>query len=161
MALTAGGAIISQAGQAQQAQAAAGEASYRAQVARNNQQVASWNAQRALQQGQVAEDQQRQKTAQAIASQRAQMAGQGSDINSGSDVDLIGDTARSGEFKAQCIRNDAQDNAYKFELGANAAAGQASLADSQASNDLSSFNTSLLGSSLSGAGKNLMAPRGT
>src|SRR5476649_2943705 len=119
MALTAGGAIISQAGQAQQAQAAAGEASYRAQVARNNQQVASWNAQRALQQGQVAEDQQRQKTAQAIASQRAQMAGQGSDINSGSDVDLIGDTARAGELDAQTVHNNAALKAYDSQLQAN------------------------------------------
>src|SRR5476649_255 len=106
MALTAGGAIISQAGQAQQAQAAAGEASYRAQVARNNQQVASWNAQRALQQGQVAEDQQRQKTAQAIASQRARSASQGADIGSGSDLDLVGDLARAGEFDADTIAND-------------------------------------------------------
>src|SRR5689334_11493864 len=92
---------LQMAGQVQQAQTQAevqaNQANYLAQVARNNQQVADWNAQRALQQGQVDEDRQRQKTAQQIGAQRALLAGQGGDINSGSDIDLVGDTARAGE----------------------------------------------------------------
>src|SRR5215472_14771345 len=77
------------AGQAQQAQIQGNQANYLAQVARNNQQVSEWNAQRALQRGQADEDRERQKTAQQIGSQRALLASQGGDINSGSDVDLI------------------------------------------------------------------------
>lgn len=118
----------------------AGQARYMAQVARNNQQVAQWNAQRALQQGQVAQDQQRQKTTQAIGQQRAALASQGGDVNSGSNLDLIGDTARSGEFAAQTIGNDAQARAYKFLLDANSAAGQASLYDTRAANIWSTYN---------------------
>ncbi|SKA37804.1 hypothetical protein SAMN02745126_05960 [Enhydrobacter aerosaccus] len=127
-----------------QAQIQANQASYMAQVARNNQQVAQWNAQRALQQGQVQQDLQRQKTAQAIGQQRAALASQGGDINSGSSVDLVGDTARSGEFSAQTIGNDAQARAYKYLLDANTAAGQASLYDTQASNVWSTYRNNLL-----------------
>jgi hypothetical protein len=133
------------AGQAQQAQIAQNQANYLAQVARNNQQVAEWNAQRTLQQGQVDEDRQRQKTAQQIGAQRASLASQGGDINSGSDVDLIGDTARAGEFNAQTIRNNAQLNAWKDRLQGNLYGGQASLYGSQAANAWLPFNNSLLG----------------
>ncbi|MBS0520511.1 MAG: hypothetical protein JSR90_17580 [Proteobacteria bacterium] len=126
--------------QAHQAQIQAGQAGYMAQVARNNQQVAQWNAQRALQQGEIQQDQQRQKTTQAIGQQRAALASQGGDVNSGSNLDLIGDTARSGEFAAQTIGNDAQARAYKFLLDANSAAGQASLYDTRAANIWSTYN---------------------
>lgn len=127
-----------------QAQMEADQARYMAQVARNNQQVAQWNAQRALQQGQVQQDQQRQKTTQAIGQQRAALASQGGDVNSGSDLDLIGDTARSGEFAAQTIGNDTQQRAYKYLLDANSAAGQANLYDTRADNIWSTFNNKLL-----------------
>ncbi len=132
------------AGQAQQAQIQSNQANYMAQVARNNQQVAEWNAQRALQQGQVQEDQQRQRTAQQIGSQRALLAAQGGDINSGSDVDLIGDAARTGEFNAQTIRNNAQLNAWNDRLQGNLYGGQASLYGSQAQNAWLPFRNSLL-----------------
>lgn len=133
------------------------QAAFMAQVARNNEQVAQWNAQRALQQGQVAEDQQRQKTSQAIGTQRALLASQGGDVGSGSDLDLVGDTARTGEFKAQTIRNDAQDNAFKYLLGANSYAGQASLDDSQASNAWTSFGNNQLAGALNMGAKSLLA----
>src|SRR4051794_30876957 len=70
--------------QSQQAAAQAGMANYQAQLARNNQMVAQWNAERALQQGQVDEQQQRTKTASLIGAQRAALASQGGDINTGS-----------------------------------------------------------------------------
>jgi hypothetical protein len=130
----------------------ADQAGYMAQVARNNQQVAQWNAQRALQQGQVQEDQQRQKTAQAIGTQRANLASQGGDIGSGSNVDLIGDTARAGAFDALTIRGNAQANAYKYLLDANAEAGQESLYSTRASNIWSSYGNSLLGKTLTDVG---------
>jgi hypothetical protein len=136
-------------GQAQQAEIGQNQANYMAQVARNNQQVGEWNAQRALQQGQVDEDQQRQKTAQQIGSQRALLASQGADIDSGSAVDLVGDTARSGEFNAQTIRNTAQMNAWNNRLQGNLYGGQAGLYGSQAANAWLPFNNSLLGAASS------------
>lgn len=143
---------------ANNAQMQADQANYMAQVARNNQQVAQWNAQRAQQQGQVQEDLQRQKTAQAIGTQRANLASQGGDINSGSNVDLIGDTARAGAFNALTIRSNAQANAYKYLLDANAEAGQESLYSTRASNIWSSYNNSLLGKTLTDAGSLLAIP---
>jgi hypothetical protein len=142
---------------ANNAQMQVDQANYMAQVARNNQQVAQWNAQRALQQGQVQEDLQRQKTAQAIGSQRAALASQGGDINSGSPVDIVGDTARTGEFNALTTRNDAQANSYKSLLDANADAGQASLYGTWASNAWTNYTNSLLGKVWTNASRNLLA----
>jgi hypothetical protein len=140
---------IGLAGQAQQAQIQSNQANYFAQVARNNQQIADWNAQRALQQGQVQEDQQRLKTAQQIGAQRALLASQGGDVGSGSDVDLIGDNARTGEFNAQTIRNNAQLNAWNERLQSGLYGGQASLYGSQAQNAWLPSNRSLLGTATS------------
>ena len=133
------------AGQMQQTQIQADQANYMAQVARNNQQVAQLNAQRALQQGQVQEDLQRQKTAQRISTQRAGLASQGGDVNSGSSLDIIGDTARTGEFNAQTIRNDAATSAWHRLLDANSDAGEASLYDTRAANTWLTYGDSLLG----------------
>jgi hypothetical protein len=149
----AGSALLSTAaqlaGQAQQAQIGQNQANYMSQVARNNQQVADWNAQRALQQGQVDEDRERQRTAQRIGAQRALLASQGGDVNAGSDVDLVGDTARQGELNAQTIRNNAQLDAWNARLRGNLYGGQASLYDSQAANAWLPFRNSLLGSASS------------
>jgi hypothetical protein len=140
---------IGLAGQAQQAQMRSDQANYLAQVARNNQQIAEWNATRALQQGQVQEDQQRLRTAQQIGAQRALLASQGGDIGSGSDVDLIGDTARAGEFNARTIRNNAQLNAWNDRVQGSLYGGQASLYGSQSQNAWLPSNRSLLGSATS------------
>ncbi len=125
-------------GQIQQGNAQAAQASYQAQVARNSQEmlqrnaaVLEQNAQYAEQQGILAEDRQRQKTAQRIGSQRAALAGQGGDINDGSDVDLIGDTARAGEFDALTIRNNTRHQIYGIRLQKMNAENQASFAGAQ------------------------------
>jgi hypothetical protein len=148
--------VLGTAAGTQQAQMQAGQANYRAQVARNNQQIAQWNAERALQEGQVQEDLQRQKTQQAIGSRRAALASQGGDIDTGSPVDIIGDTARAGEFNARTIRNNGQANAWKYLLDANADAGQANLYDSRAANIWLNADNSLLGASYRPGGKSLL-----
>lgn len=102
----------------EQASAQAGMANYQAQVARNNQMIAEGYAQRALQQGQVDEQNQRLKTAAALGSQRASLASQGGDVNSGSPLDLQADTARTGEYNAQAVRNNAALKAYGYRVQA-------------------------------------------
>ena len=67
IATTVGGAVMQGMAQSQ-------AADYQAQVARNNQIIANQNAGAAIQQGQVAEDAQRQKTAQLIGAITAQQA---------------------------------------------------------------------------------------
>jgi hypothetical protein len=157
---------MSIAGQAQQAGASAGMANYQAQVARNNQMVAEWNAQRALQQGQVDEQNQRFKSAALLGAQRAALASQGGDVNSGSPLDIQADTARAGEYDAQTIRNNAAMKAYGYRVqGANAGA-EAGLDNYKAASTMSALpygiGSSLLGgaSHLAGGASSLMKPGG-
>lgn len=98
--------------------AQAQQANYMAQVARNNQTIAERNAALALQQGETQATQRQQKTAQMIGSQRAALASQGADINSGSPLDVQTDTARAGAYGVANDRYNANLNAYKFHLAA-------------------------------------------
>ena len=155
MAMTAAGTAMSIAGQAQQAGAQAGVANYQAQVARNNQMVAEWNAQRALQQGQVDEQNQRSKAAALLGSQRAALASQGSDVDSGSPLDIQADTTRAGEYDAQTIRNNAAVKAYGYRVqGANAGA-EANLDDFKAASAMGALPYGI-GSSLLGGAKSML-----
>ncbi len=154
MAMSAAGSVMGAIGQGQQAAAAAGQANYQAQLARNNQMIAEWNAQRALQQGQVAEQQQRFKTSQVIGSQRAALASQGSDVNSGSPLDIVGDSARAGEFDAQTIRNNAAMQAYGFRVQAANAGAQSELYRQSAANTMDALPFGI-GSSLLGGASSL------
>lgn len=112
LAMTAAGTGMSVLGSMKQSEAASASANYQAQVARNNQMVADWKAKDDLARGQVSEDQRRMKTSLQIATQRAALAGNGGDVNSGSSLDIVGDTAAAGEFDALTIRNNAQRAAF-------------------------------------------------
>jgi hypothetical protein len=127
--------------QVQQANAQAAQANYQAAVVNNSQQmqqrnaaIQEQNARYDEQQGAIAEGQQRQKTAQLIGSQRASLASQSGDIDSGSDVDLVGDTARAGEFDALTTRSNAQRQAYNARLQAMNAQNQVGLAGADSAN---------------------------
>lgn len=154
LALSAAGTGMSVIGQGQQAAAQAGIANYQAQLARNNQMIAEWNARRALEQGRVAEQQQRFKTASLIGAQRAALAGQGGDINSGSPLDIVGDSARAGEFDARTIRNNAAMQAYGFRVQAANAGAQSNLSSASAANTMANLPFAL-GSSLLGGASSL------
>lgn len=144
-------------GQVQQANAQAGQANYMAQVARRNQMLMEENARRAEEQGRVAEETQRLKTASLIGSQRAALASQGGDVNSGSPLDIQTDTARAGEFDALTIRHNSTLQAYGFRLqgvGAGASAGNYEIAAANATSSLPfGIGSSLLGGASSIAGK--------
>lgn len=118
---------------AQQSSAAqTASARYQAQVMANNQTIAQRNADAALQAGQAAEQQQRQKTAAMIASQRAALAANGVDLSSGSALDLQADTATLGELNAQTVRNNAERHAWGYVAQADAAGAQSGLDMAQA-----------------------------
>ena len=123
----------------QQAGAQAGMANYQAQVARNNQMIADSYAQRALQQGKVDEQNQRLKTASALGTQRAALASQGADVDSGSPLDLQADTARTGEYNAQAIRNNAAAKAYGYRVQAFNDAADAGRYDLQAADTMAAL----------------------
>lgn len=154
MAMTALSTGMSAMGQMNQQAAMGAQANYQSQIARRNAEImeanaktADWQKADALKRGQVAENQQRLKTAQQIGTQTAQLAGQGTDL-AGSPLDILGDTAQAGEFDALTIRNNAAREAWGYDVKAwNARAGGANLmADS---NMKGSFQPSYLGAGAS------------
>ncbi len=151
LALAALGTGASVIGQSNRAQAEAGQGNYMAQVARNNQMLAERNTTLAEQQGQVQEDRQRLKTAQLMGSQRASLAAQGGDVNAGSDLDILGDTARAGESDALTIRNNAAQQAFGYRAQAAAAGGQANLYSANAANTMANLPFGIASSLLGGA----------
>jgi hypothetical protein len=150
------GPMVGLAGQAQEAGAQAGMASYQAQVARNNQMVAEWYARRAEEQGRSDEQQQRLKGAGLLGAQRAALASQGGDVDSGSPLDIQADTARAGELAAQTVRSNAALKAYGFRVQAANADADARRYDAQAAQVLAalpySIGSSLLGTATRAAG---------
>jgi len=151
IATTVASTALSVASQIQQANAQAGMAGYQAQVARNNQMIAEGYAKRAEQQGRVDEQNQRFKTQSLIGSQRAALASQGGDINSGSPLDIVGDTARAGEFDAQTVRNNAALKAYGYRVQGFNNAADAGLSDLKAANTMAALPYGIGSSLLSGA----------
>jgi hypothetical protein len=148
------GTAVNALGQAQQASAQAGMAGYQAQVARNNQMISEWYAQRALQQGSVDEQNARSKSAALLGAQRAALAAQGGDVNSGSPLDIQADTARAGEYDAQTIRNSAALKAYNYRLQGYNSAADASRYDTQGANTMAALPFAI-GSSLLGGAKSI------
>ena len=145
------GTALSVMGQSRAADAAAKQAEYQSQVARNNQQIMERNAKLAEQQGAADEERQRLKTGQIIGSQRSAIASQGGDPNSGSYLDILGDTASAGETDALTIKSNAALRAYGFRAqGANAGA-QASMFDMQSANATSMLPFTIGSTLLSGA----------
>ncbi len=157
LAMTAAGAGLGAIGEANRAQAQAGQANYLSQVARTSQIAARRNAELARQQGEVDAGRQQLKTAQLEGSQRAALASQGGDVNSGSPLDILGDTARAGYTDAATLRSNAAQKAYNYEIQANDAAGSANDDTFQATNATANLpytiGSSLLGSASSIAGR--------
>jgi hypothetical protein len=133
----------------EQSQAQAASANYNAQVARNNQIIAQQNAQIALDQGNVAEQAQRQKTAQLIGADLAQEAASGVNPNSGSALDVRSSDAQIGELNALTTRYNAALKARDYENQASSFGAQAELYSAQAGWDQTAgflnMGSSLLG----------------
>jgi hypothetical protein len=146
-----GSTILSIGAANQRASAEAGMAGYQAQVARQNQMIAESYARRAEDQGRVDMQNQRFKTASLIGSQRAALASQGGDVNSGSPLDIVGDTARAGEFDTRTIGNNAALKAYGYRVQAFNNAADAGRYDLAAANTMAALPYAIGSSLLSGA----------
>ena len=164
LVMAAVGTAMSAAGQSQKAAADAGQANYLSQVARNNQIVAQRNAALATQQGEADAQKQQLKTASLEGAQRAALASQSGDVDSGSPLDIVGDTARAGYTDTAAIRNNAANKAYNYEIQANDAAGAANDAGFQGANTMASLpygmGSSLLGGASSIVGSSNWAKAG-
>ncbi|MET1025620.1 MAG: hypothetical protein ABWY00_00525 [Dongiaceae bacterium] len=127
IAATAVAAGVSAVGAVQQGQAQSQQAKYNAAVARNNQVIANQNADDALKRGEVDETEQRKKTQLMLGQQRAGFAAQGADLGSGSVLDILGDTAATGELDALTIRGNAQREARQYLVQGNDLSAEATL----------------------------------
>jgi len=145
------GSVTSAVGSVTQGRANSDAAMYQAAVARNNALVADQNAQYAIEAGRRSESAQRQKTAQLIGAQRASMAANGIDINSGSPLNLQADTAQVGELDALTIRNNAARQAYNFRVQAGDFEANAGLLTMQAANAKKAGNIGAFSSLVGGA----------
>jgi len=115
LALAAGGTAMSVKGQIDAQAAAGAQQGYMAQLARQRQQLAEQQARDAVLRGQIAEQKQRDLTAQRIGTQTAALAAQGTDL-AGSPTDILGDTARAGEQDALTIRSNAAREAWGYQV---------------------------------------------
>lgn len=115
IAATVVGAGVSYMGAQQAAQASAAQQSYNAEVAANNQVTANAAAVTAQQQGAVQAQEKAFATAQLEGRQKAGLAANGVDVNSGSAVDLLSDTAAAGELDQLTITNNAARTAVGFQ----------------------------------------------
>lgn len=145
------GMVQQQNAQAQAASAAQAQARYQAQVAEQNRELARRQEADALQRGQVAEENRRRLTAQQIGQQRAGLAAQGTDFT-GTETDILGDTAAAGELDARTVRANAAREAYGYQVQGMGYANEAGLQYTRAAN--STYTPNYLGagaSLLSGA----------
>jgi hypothetical protein len=133
-----------------QKQAKADKQSLQAQAAieRHNAEVAEWQAKDAIARGQVAQNQQRLKTASIAGTQRARFAARGLAVDEGSPLNILLDTEFMGELDARTIADNSEKEAWALREGAQNASANASLLQNRAGaiSPSSTFFTSLLGS---------------
>lgn len=129
------GTGVATVGAYQQSQAAKSQANYQAAVARNNAIIAQQNAADARDRGKAAEEEHRDRIAQAKGSVTAGAAAAGFlvDDPGSTNVDLLADVAEAGELDIQKIRDNTEREAHRALVqGVNFTA-QAGLFDAQAS----------------------------
>lgn len=146
LGLSAVGTGMSVVGQINSQAAAGAQQSYLAQMSRQRQQLAEQQARDAVLRGQVAEQKQRDLTAQRIGTQQATLAAQGTDLE-GSPIDILGDTARAGEQDALTIRSNAKREAWDYEAQAAGYAADAALRESFEPSYLGAGASLLMGAS--------------
>jgi len=146
------GTGVSMLGGYESSRAQAAYANYQAQVARNNAIIEQQNAELAIRQGQVAEEQQYQQTGQRMGAIVAQQAASGVNPNSGSALDVRTSTAEMGELNALTVRYNSQLQARNAMIGAMSYGAQAGLLQSQAGFDTTAGYLNMGSSLLGGAG---------
>lgn len=89
---------------------------------------ANANAEAALEEGRVAEAQQRRKVAQTLGTQRAALAANGAELGDmdSSAQNILGDTAQWGDYDARLTRYNSEMKAWSYKNQANAYSASAS-----------------------------------
>lgn len=89
---------------------------YQSTVAESNARLADIQSQDAIDRGNQAANKNTDKTRQLIGSQRASLAAQGIDVNSGSAADVQADSASLGALDSATIKNNAYREAWGYKV---------------------------------------------
>ena len=111
-----GGSALSAYGQLQAGQAARQAGDYNSAVARNNQIIANRQAEDAIKRGDIAADEQRRKVSRIGGAQKAAIGASGVALDSGTALDIFGDTVAFGELDALTIKSNAKREAYGYQV---------------------------------------------
>lgn len=137
-----------QAAKAQQAQY-----DYQAKIDKKNAEIAQSNADMKRQEGIEAARTQRVKTLQAVGSQQAAMAANGFDATSGTNLDIVEDTAAQGELDALTKQYNKETEALAYEASASNYNNQANLDRFAEQNAYKSGMLNAVGSGIKGLGQ--------
>lgn len=118
MVLMLGSTLLGAVGQIQQAQAQAAAARHNAKVQEMNAKIARDRARDAIERGAKEEQRKRMEVAKIIGQQKVAYAANNVDLNFGSPLDTVVDTAVLGELDALTIRTNAYREAYDHQVDA-------------------------------------------
>ena len=146
------GTVMRMQGQAQQARAMQASANYQAGVARNNQMIANWQAEDALERGKRATERQRLQISQLKGRQRSAQAGMGVIVDEDSAGDLLEQSAEFGKLDELNIAANAEREAYALRTRAANFGSQASLLGMRGDNAYSAGSSGMFGTLVGGVG---------
>lgn len=153
-ALAAGSLAMSAVGAYGQAQSARYQADYQSQVAKNNEVMAGYARQDALQRGGEQAVRAQQEARRLRGAQTVRLASNGLDISSGTPLAILEDTDYFGQQDAQMIRNNAARQAWGYQVEGQNYASSAAMysAAAKANNPLAAGAGSLLSGAAQFAG---------
>lgn len=112
-------------------------AKYQSAVADQNADIAEGQAQDAINRGNAEADQRRREMRQRQGTQAANMGTTGAELGSGSSLDIFGDTAQYGTLDALTTVNNAQREAYGYQVQGMNAIAQGNAVKQQANSAMS------------------------
>ncbi|TBR46497.1 hypothetical protein EYS06_24055 [Escherichia albertii] len=132
----AGGAMLAMSGIQAYTQYQQGK--YASKVAEANADIATAQANDAINRGNAEAEQRRRETRQRLGTQAATMGATGADLSTGNALDIFGDTAQFGALDALTTVNNAQREAYGYLVQGMNARAQGAAAQSAAKSSMTS-----------------------
>lgn len=149
LAMTVAATAMSVAGQAQQQRTAErtakSTAEYNAQVAENEAAVQQQLAQNEIAKGVAERSQQQRQAARALGTMRASMGASGFQMDTGSMVSLLEESATEHQYDSSVISSNAQQAAWQHLVGATSAQNNMNFANWQGANATSGRTGAILG----------------
>lgn len=152
LAATAASGVMQYQGARAQGKAQSNALRYEADVNKNNAAINDRMAADAIERGKEEERQHRIKIGQLSSKQQNALASNGVETNSGTALDILGDTAQIGELEALTIRSNAAREAYGYKVNSNNLLNSAQNNMTAARNTRSTANFSAMTTAISSAG---------